>query len=165
MSFLLTICVVIYFFWDRRRKKPGSSIVRKTVWCVVLILCTLISISAVKVSVEEIKDNYEMESKAGRLQRASRERQRGDYGYLAETLTLYCDYEEEFEPDWEGASMYRYRWMYTMFRKASERMPEDEAMLVRTKEYEQKLLNICEYPSYEENREYGQYLLKTGGLK
>ena len=85
MSFLLTICVVIYFFWDRRRKKTGSSIVRKTVWCDVLVLCTLISISAVKVSVEEIKDNYETESKAGRLQRASRERQRGDYGYLAET--------------------------------------------------------------------------------
>ena len=165
MNFLLIICVVIYFFWDRRKKNPGSSVVRKTVWCVVLVLCTLISISAVKVSVEEITDNYEMESKAGRLQRASRERQIGDYGYLAETLTLYRDYEEEFEPDWEGASMYRYRWMYTMFRKASERMPGDEAMLARTKEYEQKLLDICENPTYEENREYGQYLLKAGGLK
>lgn len=120
----------------------------------------MLSVSIVSSVAEEVEDKQ----LPTRLRRAEYSASDGDYGWLAETMEINMDYEEEFECYWERAIMHEVMLRYRIYEAAAEAELGSEYEKEAEK-YDELMKKYCVTPSYTENIPYGEYFMELAGYE
>lgn len=117
-------------------------------------------VSVVSSVAEEVKD----EQLPSRLRYAELFASDGDYGWLAESMEINMDYEEEFECYWERIIMDEVVLRYRIYKAAAEAKAGDGYEKEKEK-YEELVKKHCMSPAYAENIPYGEYFMELAGYQ
>ena len=161
---LIFIALVVTFYFNvYRRWNYKQKFTCKTIMIYLSLICTIFwgwyTIDTI-VAVVETEQRNMLES---RLERAERTVRNDDWSWFADHMDLDRNYEKEFEYLWERLYMYTASGRYRIFNAASKanlgEKYDDKAVF-----WQEKLLEICKEPVYEENISYGRAFLEQTGL-
>lgn len=159
MPFLIFIAIFGFLYYKewQSKKKGQLHIVRKIVFCSILVFVNILVFTAFLYTLDMVRENVEEHSISYRLRNADRRVDDGYFTELISTLWVYDDYEEDFEPYWEKARMYSNGYYYKIYEMAAQKCEDNEEFAGQASLYRERLEKICENPEFEENRYLAEY--------
>lgn len=164
MGLIFTLAgIAVFYFLVYRKWDYKNKFTFKTISIYLLLGVTVLSLWIVIGTVADVAEDEQYKMLEHRLSEAEDKARRGDYNWMADSMYLNMDYEEEFEYLWERLTMYSACNRYLIFDAAS-RAELGEAFEKKAQEYETLLRKTASSPLYEKNVSYGMEFLNKAGL-